>query len=278
MTVLPQDLNIIDANPLQIYNYKRRTDIEKTKINLSKNTISFLRTGTKEVIGDDKTVQIENNRFVIMKAGNCLMTERVSDSNKEYRSILLFFTDEDILQILEKYQEAAISKPSQKSFYIFDYDDFIENFVSSLEHLFTLPLSMRSMILQNKFEEIMLYLIHQHGADFLNSIVQNVDDKVSRLKNIVDNNKYNKLNLEELAFLSSMSISTFKREFKKRYDMTPMKWFSEQRLSHIAMLLKTNKNRPIELYEDAGYENFSNFVQAFKKKFGMTPKQYQLNN
>jgi len=132
--------------------------------------------------------------------------------------------------------------------------------------------------LKAKFEEIMLYLVHHNKADFLNSLVQNVDDKISRLTNIVENNKHNKLNLEELAFLCNMSISTFKREFFKRYQNTPMKWFNEQRLNHIAFMLKTKRNRPIELYEEAGYENFSNFVQAFKKKFGMTPKQYQLES
>ena len=57
-----------------------------------------------------------------------------------------------------------------------------------------------------------------------------------------------------------------------------MKWFNEQRLNHIAFVLRTKRYRPVELYEDAGYENFSNLVQAFKKKFGVTPKQYQTQN
>jgi len=129
--------------------------------------------------------------------------------------------------------------------------------------------------MHSKFEEIMLYLVHQNSPDFLNSLVQNVDDRISRLTNIVENNKHNKLSLEELAFLCNMSISTFKREFSKLYQNTPMKWFNEQRLNHIAFLLRTKRSRPIELYEEAGYENLSNFVQAFKKQFGMTPKQYQ---
>ena len=274
-TILPKDLNIDAAQNLQLYNYKRTEDLPKTKINLSKNTISFLRTGTKEVMGDDKTIQIGNEHFVIMKSGNCLMTEKVSNSFSVYQSILLFFSDEEVLQFLEKYQQHASHLKQTKSFYIFEYDDFIENFVASLAQILKFPKKIQRNILKHKFEEIMLYLVHKNNADFLNSIVQNVDDKISRLTNIAENNKHNKLNLEELAFLSSMSVSTFKREFFKLYQTTPMKWFNEQRLNHIAFLLKTKRNRPIEVYEEAGYENFSNFVQAFKKKFGMTPKQYQ---
>lgn len=274
ITVLPQDLKINDSSILQLYDYRSTKNISKTKINLSKNTISFLRTGTKEVIGDDKAVQIGNEHFLIMKSGNCLMTEKISDAFQSYRSILLFFSDEALLYFLEKHNQFS-SKPIPKSFYIFEYDSFIQNFVSSLEQVAKLPNSVQAKLLQHKFEEIMLYLLHYHGPDFLNSLVKNMDDKISRLNNIVENNKHNKLSLEELAFLCNMSISTFKREFFKLYQNTPMKWFQEQRLEHIAFMLKTKKNRPIELYEEAGYESFSSFVQAFKKKFGTTPKQYQ---
>jgi AraC-like DNA-binding protein len=32
-----------------------------------------------------------------------------------------------------------------------------------------------------------------------------------------------------------------------------------------------------DIFEEIGYENLSNFIQAFKIKFGVTPKQYQSN-
>lgn len=274
--VLPKDLKIGESENLQLYDYRRTEDIQKTKINLSKNTISFLRTGTKEVIGDDKTVQIGNEHFLIIKSGNCLMTEKVSDSFKVYHSILFFFSDEEILHFLEKYNQFSSNLKNHKSFYIFEYDNFVQNFVDSLEQILKLPKKIQTNILKNKFEELMLYLIHQDNADFLYSLVQNIDDKISRLNYIAENNKHNKLSLDELAFLCNMSVSTFKREFFKLYQKTPMKWFNEQRLNHVAFILKTKRNRPIELYEDAGYENFSNFVQAFKRQFGMTPKEYQI--
>ena len=277
ITELPKDLKLNSEEGIQLYNYQRTEDIQKTKINLSQNTISFLRKGTKEVIGDDEVVQISNQHFVIMKSGNCLMSENVSDSFKIYHSVLLFFSDEEVIKFLEKHKLYTSHPEIKKSFHIYEYDNFIQSFVSSLEQILSLTKTMQSKILKNKFEEIMLYLVHKNGPDFLNSIATKIDDKIVRLTAIVENNKLNRLSLEELAFLSNMSISTFKREFAKLYNKTPMKWFSEQRLNHVAFLLKANNHRPIELYEEAGYENLSNFVQAFKKNFGMTPKQFQNN-
>ncbi|MEL7119881.1 MAG: AraC family transcriptional regulator [Bacteroidota bacterium] len=275
ITTLPNDINTIGSDKIQLYNYKNLNDIIKSKINLSKNTISFLRAGTKEVMGKGKAEKIDNQSFLIMKSGNCLMTEKVSSPNNFYQSILLFFDDELAMDLLEKYDLATITQPEEKSFFVFKYDDFLLHFVQSLATIIKLPKEAQNALIKVKFEEMMLYLSAQYGTSFLNSIVQKADDRTSKLTNIVDNNKFNKLTLEELAFLCNMSLSTFKREFFKVYQNTPIKWFNEQRLNHIATLLRTHKKRPIDLYEDAGYENFSNFVQAFKKKFGLTPKQYQ---
>lgn len=275
ITDLPKALKIDGSSDLKVFDYRNTQDVLKTKIYLSKNTISFLKTGTKEVVGDDKAVQIDNQRFLIMKSGNCLMTEKVSSKDNIYQSVLLFFSDEVALEFLEKHALNLPHKAKKKSFYDFEYDGFIQHFVEGLEELLKLPKEVQGKLLKAKFEEIMLYLTYQVSPHFLNALVQNVDDKVSRLTNIVENNRYKKLSLEELAFLCNMSVSTFKRAFFEEYQSTPMKWFNEQRLDHVAFLLKTRRQRPIELYEDAGYESFSNFIQAFKRKFGETPKQYQ---
>ena len=275
VTNLPDALKMDGSSDLQVFDYQNTEDILKAKIFLSKNTISILRIGTKEVVGDDKAVQIDNQRFLIMKSGNCLMTEKISNSKNIYQSILLFFSDEVALEFLEKHALNLPHQVKQKSFYDFKYDDFIQRFVAGLEEVLKLPEEVQGKILKAKFEEIMLYLTHRGAPRFLNAMVQAVDDKISRLTNIVANNRYNKLSLEELAFLCNMSVSTFKRAFFMEYQQTPIKWFKEQRLDHAAFLLKNQRCRPIELYEDAGYESFSNFVQAFKKKFGKTPKRYQ---
>ena len=275
ITTLPKDLNIVDTSHIQIFNYSRTQDIHKSKIKLAKHTISFLQTGIKEVIGDDERIKINKDHFVIMKAGNCLMTENVSESNKSYQSILLFFSDSTLLSFLEKYNHLSNNQIYQKAFTVFKYDDFIKNYVGSLKQMLNFPLSIQGPLLQHKFEEIMLYLLHQNNANFLNALASKIDDKQLRLMNVSDKNRFNKLSLKELAFLCNMSLSTYKRAFFKAHQSTPMKWFSEQRLNHVAFLLQQKRNLPIELFEQAGYENFTNFVQAFKKRFGLTPKQYQ---
>ena len=276
--VLPKDLKLDDSSPIQLFDYRVHSNLHRNKINLTKNTISFLIYGTKEVIGGDHSVTIDNSSFVIMKSGNCLMTERVSTVNSNYKSLLLFFSDEVIADFLDRNDFDLLAKKKSKSFYACKYDPYIRHYVESLEKILGLDLSLQKSLLKAKFEEIMLYLIQRDGRDSLNDIFQIHEDRTIRLRQVVENNRLNKLTLQELSFLCNMSLSTFKREFFKHYNETPIKWFQEKRLDYAAKLLSSQKKRPIEIFEEAGYENFSNFVQAFKKKYGSTPKQYQTDS
>ena len=123
----------------------------------------------------------------------------------------------------------------------------------------------------------MLYLIELKGVDFLYALINNSDNKNQKFIQTIESNRLNKLTIKELSFLSNMSVSTFKREFEKNFHSSPSKWFQDKRLEHAAFLLKNSSKRSSDIFEDIGYENLSNFIQAFKIKFGVTPKQYQSN-
>jgi AraC-like DNA-binding protein len=274
---LPDNLPLEKDSPIQVFEYRVDNNCSRSKINLTKNTISFLNEGTKEFISHNKSTTIKNDRFLVMKSGNCLMTETISPVNKQYKSILLFFSDKVLLDFLEKNKLNATPPKNAPSYYAFSYDSYIQHFVESLEKISQLEKQLQGKLLRSKFEEIMTYLTDKKGKAFLNGLLKNHDDKIMRLINVVDNNKLHKLTLQELSFLCNMSLSTFKREFSKQYQMPPSKWFQEKRLEHAEFLLRTQKKRPIEIYESAGYESLSNFIQAFKKKYGYTPKQFQLD-
>ena len=277
ITSLPEDLKIKDTTAVQLFDYRVNDSLWRTKINLTKNTFSFLQEGTKEIITNNKSTTINNEEFLIIKSGKCLMTETISRVHQTYHSVLLFFTDEMLLEFLEKNKTKLRASGNPTSFLVSSYDDYIKHFVQSLERINKMNKSLRETLLKLKFEEVMTYLLQKEGEEFLNAILEKHDDQTVRFKQVIENNKLNKLSLQDLSFLCNMSLSTFKRTFKKHYEVTPIKWFQDQRLEHAAFLLSTQKKRPIELFEAAGYETLSNFVQAFKKKYKITPKQFQLD-
>jgi len=272
---LPDELNLNSSSSIEVYNYESTQEISKQEILLNKNTFSFLQEGTKEVFFDNSSYAIDNSQFLLMKSGHCLMTEKLSNVAANYRSTLFFFSNEDVLKFIRKFELNPTDTSKLYSTYSFNYDSFIKRFADSLLDISQLSNSIQKNILDAKFEEIMLYLIEFKGVEFLYSFISNSGDQSQKFIQTIESNQLNKLTVKELSFLSNMSISKFKREFEKHFHSSPSKWFQEKRLEHAALLLKNNSKRPSDIYEETGYENLSNFIQAFKVKFGVTPKQYQ---
>lgn len=270
----PENLEVPSHGSVQLFDYQTERESWNNRINLTKNTFSFLLEGTKVVITGTNTIRIQNSQFLLMSAGHCLMTEMLSNERQDYHSVLLFFTDDDLLALMEKHQLRIAQASEAKLVQVFTYDVFLSGFIQSLKQVLQLQPELQERMLPAKLEELFLYLIDQYGAEVLQFLSPDGGEERLRFKQFIENNKLTKLSLSELAFLSNRSVSSFKREFEKQYGESPIKWFQEQRLDHAAYLLKTKNQRPSDIFEEAGYEDLSNFIHAFKNRFGISPKQF----
>ncbi|MDQ1161760.1 AraC-like DNA-binding protein [Chryseobacterium sp. SORGH_AS 447] len=273
---LPDELNFENAPAVQVFDYQSSQEISRQQIILNQNAFSFLLEGHKEVVFNNSILSIDNSRFLVMKSGHCLMTEKLSEI-KNYRSILLFFTNEILLKFIRKTVLKRNISSVCKSVHSFKYDEFIKRFVLSLSDISVLSKNVQTNMLYIKFEEIMLYLTEIYGTGFLYSLLKNSDDATQRFRRTVESNQLSKLTLKELAFLCNMSISTFKREFEKHYATSPIKWFQNKRLEHAHYLMNKEQKSSSDIYLEIGYENLSSFIKAYKSKYGMTPKQHHKN-
>jgi AraC-like DNA-binding protein len=270
---LPDELNIESLQPVQIFDYCSSKEITKQQIILNQNTFSFLLEGNKEVVFDNSTLSIDNSKFLIMKSGHCLMTEKLSNT-QNYRSVLLFFSNEILLKFIRENGLNRNEMGEYKSVYSFKYDEFIQRFINSLLDISILPKDIQKKLVEVKFEEIMLYLIAIYGTEFLYSLSEKSNDASQKFIQTVETNWMNKLSLNELAFLCNRSLSTFKREFEKHYTESPKKWFQNKRLEYARHLLYKEQKSASEIYLEVGYESLSSFIQAYKSKYGITPKQH----
>jgi AraC-like DNA-binding protein len=269
---LPGELPIQQSQYVKVYDYQSEQEINKQQIILNQNTFSFLTHGTKEVYFDNSTLSIDNSHFLLMKAGHCLMTEKLS-TIKNYRSVLLFFSNESLLKISRKTSISSTKLKETKSVYSFKYDAFIQRFVSSLLDISKLSKNIQEKLLEVKLEEIILYLTEIYGTTFVFSLLSNGNNSAQKISQTVESNLLSKLTIPELAFLCNMSVSTFKREFEKCYAESPIKWFQNKRLEHAHFLIHQEQKNASEIYYEVGYENLSSFIQAYKSKYSITPKQ-----
>ena len=183
-TTLPDELNIDNSNHIQLFDYHSSKEITKQQITLNQNTISFLIQGSKEVYFNNSTLSVENSEFLIMKSGHCLMTEKLSEI-KHYRSLLLFFSNEVLLNFAQKNSLLTLKPSAHKSVYSFPYDVFIKSFVTSLLDISNLSKKTQEKMLVLKLEEIFLYLLDQFGTDFFSSLIANSDNATNQFTQTV---------------------------------------------------------------------------------------------
>ena len=73
-----------------------------------------------------------------------------------------------------------------------------------------------------------------------------------------------------------VSQSTLNRLFKDFINTTPKTYLETKKLSHSRMLLLAGKSVS-EASLESGFDTSSNYIRTFKRRFGITPKQYTRN-
>ncbi len=93
------------------------------------------------------------------------------------------------------------------------------------------------------------------------------------LKAFMEKNFTFNMPLEKFGYLTGRSLTTFKRDFQKAFHMTPQRWLTKKRLELAYYELTEKKKKPVDFYYEVGFENLSHFSFAFKKQYGMTPRE-----
>jgi AraC-like DNA-binding protein len=93
------------------------------------------------------------------------------------------------------------------------------------------------------------------------------------VKNIVDHYFDSGLNVEELADLAGLSLSSFYREFRKEFGAAPHKWLMNRRLQAAYELLKGTDNSVTDVCYQTGFKDVAHFSRRFKDHFGVPPSK-----
>lgn len=103
-------------------------------------------------------------------------------------------------------------------------------------------------------------------------------DVVESLKNYIMANYHERIVLEELSEqVYFVDPSYLSRLFKKKCGMSFSAYLQKVRMEKAKELLETNPNMTVaEIATAVGYNDYSHFIQVYKRYFGQTPTQYKL--
>ncbi|GGF08055.1 transcriptional regulator, AraC family [Chishuiella changwenlii] len=103
---------------------------------------------------------------------------------------------------------------------------------------------------------------------------ENEEKRIKEIKDFLIKDFKNPPTIKQLCEKFSISEYHLKEGFKEVYNSTIYGYLLDKKLEFALHKLEQNQQMVKDISFEIGYENPSHFISAFKKKYGLTPKQY----
>ncbi len=270
----------------QTFKYDDKILIEKIKMStpfryeaIFENSGCFIyfKDRAPKLMSAEQNVQVNSQEAVLLKCGNHFLEILKRTEEEEVEAIIVHLFPEvlkklysnEIPKLIENQtcnlrSEVVVSK------------EVISRFIDSLEFYFQNPVLINNDLLELKIKELILLLIQSKNVCSIQELISDLySAKNVQIKKIIELHSYSNLSLEELAKLCNLSLSSFKREFKKVFNNTPNNYISNQKLKRAKELLRITDMPISEIAYGVGFNDPLYFTRIFKKKIGSSPTQYR---
>ncbi|WNZ22505.1 helix-turn-helix transcriptional regulator [Leptolyngbya sp. NK1-12] len=139
----------------------------------------------------------------------------------------------------------------------------------------------KRMYLEGKALEVAALVLEeerevQQGRQPLLSLKSDCVDRIHRAREILMQNLHQPPSLMELARQVGLNDYSLKCGFKQVFGKTVFGYLHDYRMEQASQLLMSGEMKVEEVAAAIGFESRSYFSIAFRKKFGITPKTYQM--
>lgn len=252
---------------------KKRTNrslLERSSY-LARHALSF-------VVEGEQRLQGHNGEYLTLRAGDLGIIRRglytVTDivaPRGHFTAFLLFFDDTQLSRIVLPASPTTL--PPSLPFFSFRSPAYATTFWKSVEELNPL-LSQHPTLAATKVQELFAVLIASDTERRLSEEMSTWSTRsVRNLRQFMEQHYDKPLTVEDYASLTGRSESTFRRDFKARFNVSPRQWIIQRRLEKAHSLLDCTDWEVARVAEEVGYDNVSHFISAFKKKYQRTPGQ-----
>ncbi len=196
-----------------------------------------------------------------------------ASSDVPYLALKLEFTPSQILEVSSNFELRTDSKENiKRAMYVDSIEptmlDAVIRLVRLLDHPEDIP------VLASLFTKEILYRVLQgnHGVSLRQMAMEG--SSTYRIKEVIEhimNNYERSFQIEELAEIANMGVSTFHRHFKDVTAMSPIQFQKQLRLQEARRLLLSESTDAADVAFQIGYESPSQFNREYSRMFGYPP-------
>lgn len=239
----------------------------------------YVLNGQGQLVEANGSHLIKKEEGLVKSCGNFISNYLKDDEGNEFEAIVIYFYPDLIKDIFDDADFDLVNQskypyPPQKVF----ENGLVEKFMNGLELYFENDELMDESLSKLKVKELVLILLK---SKYFESVVDLFNGLFSTrnksFRKIIENNLFSNISLDQLAFLTHKSLSTFKRDFAKEFNDTPARYIKRKRLEEAAKLLIVTEKSIMDIAFECGFQNLSTFSDVFRQKFQESPTEYRLN-
>lgn len=233
-----------------------------------------------QLLSPEINVKLQGNEAVLLKCGTHFLDLLKEAGNDKIEVIVFHLFPEVLKKLYSKDLPQFIKKQSkQVRNEVIVSSDVITKFIESLEFYFQNPALVNNELLELKIKELILLLVQSKN---INSIIELVSDLYSsnsvQIREVIELHLYSNLKLDEIAKLCNLSLSTFKREFRKEFTDSPTNYINFRRVEKAKELLNISELSISEIAYEVGFQDSLYFTRIFKKRVGIPPTVFRKQN
>jgi AraC-like DNA-binding protein len=272
----PYEQSVLQMNGFSVVESCLHTQQTEGTMFLENHMLLFVLKGQYKISFGEKTYKVNENEMVLFHKSIVIRYEKMGNEESEYLlDYMMFFLKDDLLNEFIKMYDFNQSFPSVVvPISVKPINKRLKGYIQSLKPLFNDSSGISNGLVKLKLLELLFDLVDT-DEKLLVQFLQLKQKERRSITDVVDENLYNPVNVNDLAYLSGRSVSTFKREFKEIYNTSPLKWIRNRRLDKARELFSHTKYSVTEVCFSTGFENVAHFSKVFKERFGVSPSMFK---
>ena len=216
---------------------------------------------------------VRKNEMILLRRAQSVSYEKQgSEETGRFESQLFAINDELLKDFLTSQQVQIPQMTEELGTQVSPMSDRLVAYCWSLSPYFNDPSQVNPGLLRLKVMEL-LYNVMDCSKNIFRQMLQLRQPVKTDIHRVVEENYTSPISLDELAYLSGRSLSSFKREFQNIYGEPPARWIREKRLSKAQQMLRSSSLSVADVAYSLGFENPTHFSRIFKQQYGYAPSQ-----